>query len=246
MSLLTIVQEALGRMNLPVPGVVVTSTDAQVKLCYRLAQQQGKELSRRGAWKALTAEKTFTTVATAAQTNALPADLDWIIPDTIFDRTLRRKVSGPVSAVDWQYIQASLSNAIFPAFRIRGTSLLMTPTPTAGNTVGYEYVTKNWCQSNESVAQSAWAADTDTALVDEELHILGLIYRFRKARRLDFQDEQATYEGQVLQAIQREGVRPRISTDPVHRIGSDRGADALAGARPAIVLTENADFLLTE
>lgn len=248
MSLLTIVQGALGRMNLAQPGVVMTSTDPQVKLCYQLAIEGGKELARRGAWKALTAEATFTTVATAAQTSAIPADMDWIIPDTMFDRTLHRKVSGPVSAVDWQYIQASLSNAIFPAFRIRGTSLLMTPTPSAGNTVGYEYVTKYWCQSGDStpVPQITWLADGDTAIIDEELHTLGLIYRFRKSRGLDYSDALTNYERQVLLAIQREGSRPRLSTDAQPRIGSDRGADALAGARPNIVLTENADFLLTE
>lgn len=246
MSLLTIIQDALGRMNLPQPTVVVSSADPQVKLCLKLADEGGKELSRRGAWKALTAEKTFTTVATAAQTDALPTDLDWIIPDTMFDRTLRRKVSGPVSAVDWQYIQASLSNAIFPAFRIRGTSMLISPTPTAGNTIAYEYVTKYWCLSDASVSQTKWTADTDTPVLDEELHILGLIYRFRKSRGLDYSDAQTNYERQTLLAIQREGSRPRLSTDPIARIGSDRGADVLAGARPDVVLTEGGDFMLTE
>jgi hypothetical protein len=246
MTLLTIVQDALGRMNLPQPSVVVSSVDPQVKLCLKLADEGGKELSRRGAWKALTAEKTFTTVATEAQTDALPSDLDWIIPDTMFDRTLRRKVSGPISAVDWQYIQASLSNAIFPAFRIRGTSMLISPTPVAGNTVAYEYVTKYWCLSEASAQQTRWTADSDTPVLDEELHILGLIYRFRKSRGLDYAAAQTDYEKQVLQAIQREGSRPRLLTDAMPRIGSDRGADVLAGARPNVVLTEGGDFMLTE
>lgn len=241
MTILSICQDAAGRMGLVVPSAVVTATDAITKEMYRLAKQEGKELSRRGSWRALTTEKTFTTVATAAQTDALPSDLDWIIPETMFNRTMNRIVDGPLSAEEWQGIQASLVTRVWPAYRVRGTSLLMTPTPTAGDTVGYEYITKNWCQSSLSVAQSTWAADTDTALLDEELHTLGLIWRFKRAKGLDFEAEAALYDTQVRLALHREGSKPRISTDPFgNRYPS---ADVLAAARGNVILSTDGDGL---
>lgn len=241
MSLLTIVQNALSRMGLPRPTAVIGATDATVRECLALTQQEGKELSRRGIWKALTAEKTFTTVATAAQTDALPSDLDWIIPDTMFNRTLNRAIEGPLSPPEWQQYQAVLVTRVWPAFRIRGSSLLISPTPAAGDTVAYEYITSKWCRSSGGTAQAAWAADDDTAVLDEELHTLGLIWRFKHAKGLDYGDAAGLYDLQVRQALTREGVRPRLSTDPATR---RRGADAIAGARPNVILTEGGDQLL--
>lgn len=242
MSLLTIVQGACARLPITtIPTVVTTSTDNTVLGLYYLAQQEGKELARRCAWKALTAEKTFTTVATAAQTSALASDYDWIIPDTMFNRTTNRRVTGPASPEQWQLTQASLVTHVYPMFRIRGTSLLITPTPTAGDTVAYEYVTKNWCQSSGSTAQSAWAADTDTALLDEELMTLGLVWRWKRSKGLDAVAEFDTYQSEVLKAVMREGVRPRISTDADVRTP---GADVIAGTRPNVILTDSGDQIL--
>ncbi len=242
MTILSIVRAASSRLSLPIPAAVVSATDKTTIDMLALAQQEGMELSRRTAWKALTAEKTFSTTAASAQTGALPSDLDWIIPETMFNRDLKWRVVGPISSDEWQLIQASLTSTVFPAFRIRGTSLLMTPTPTAGQTVGYEYITKNWCQSSLGAPQAAWTADSDTAILDEELHTLGLIWRFLRSKGLDFTAELAEYEKQVSQAMLREGVRPVISTDPNVRLRK-RGADAIAGTKPNVIVNDVGDYI---
>lgn len=213
MSLLTIVRACCDRLSLNRPSVVVAANDVTHLQLLGLAQEEGKQLAREGTWRALTSEHTFTTVALAAQTSSLPTDFDWYRPDTMFNRTTRRRVAGPLSAEQWQLAQASLVTYVNPAFRMRGTSILISPTPTAGQTVAYEYITKNWCQSNASVGQAAWAADDDTALLDEELHILGIVWRWKKAKGLDYAEEFTTYQYQVAQALIRDGGRPRISQD---------------------------------
>jgi hypothetical protein len=217
MTILSIVNNAQDRLGLPRASAVMVSSDETVVQLRGLAQQEGRELAREGAWQALTSEKTFTTVAAAAQTSSVPTDFDWYIPDTMFNRTRTRRVEGPVTAAIWQDIQASLVTYVNPAFRIRGSTILITPTPSAGDTVAYEYVTKNWCQSVASVAQALWTVDTDTALVDEELHTLGIVWRFKKAKGFDYAEEFTTYQVQVKQALNRDGARPRISTDGGYR-----------------------------
>jgi hypothetical protein len=42
---------------------------------------------------------------------------------------------------------------------------------------------------------------------------LGVVWRFRKAKKLDFADELAVYEREVTDAIMRDGSRPRLSTN---------------------------------
>ena len=243
MSLLTIVTGALGRMGLPTTATVVGNTTRTVVEMLALLQQEGRELSRRAAWKVLQRETTFTTVAAAAQTDAaaLPSDLDWILPETMFNRTLNRQVDGPLSPGEWQQIQSALVTRVNPAFRIRGTSLLLSPTPAAGDTIAYEYVTNKWCQSSGGTAQTAWTADSDTALVDEELHTLGLIWRFKFMKGLPSWEEAAgLYDLQVRQAITREGVRSRLSSDPVW----DRnGSDVIAAARGNVILSSDGDSM---
>lgn len=218
MSLLTIVTKACSRLSLAVPTTVMANTNAQVVQLKELAQEEGKNLASKVIWKALTAEKTFTTTAAAVQTGAVPSDFDYLIPDTMFNRTARRRIDGPISADEWQVLQAAIIGRVFSAFRFRGSNILITPTPTAGETVAYEYVTKNWCQSSVGAGQSVWTADTDTALIDEELHTQGIVWRFLKMRGMDHQDAFRDYTQNVLQAIMREGSRPRLYLDGTNRI----------------------------
>lgn len=218
MSLLTIVTKACSRLSLAVPTSVISNTNAQVVQLLELAQEEGKNLASRAMWKALTAEKTFTTTAAAVQASSVPSDFDYIIPDTMFNRSTRRRVDGPISAEEWQVLQSAIVGRVFAAFRFRGSDILITPTPAAGETVAYEYISKNWCQTSGGTKQAAWAADTNTALIDEELHIQGLVWRFLKMRGMDHQDAFRDYTQNVMQAIMREGGRPRIYLDGVNRI----------------------------
>jgi hypothetical protein len=213
MSLITIIQNAADRLSLPRPSAVVLSSDQTVAQLLGLAQQEGKELARAGAWQALVAEQTFLTVAQEAQGNAIPADFDWIVPDTAFNRTARRRLAGPLTAPDWQSSKATVT-LVDPAFRLRGNAMLLTPAPGPGETIAYEYVSRNWCRSGGGAPQAAWGADHDTALIDEELHTLGIVWRFKKSKGFDYAEDFATYQIQVKQALNRDGARPRISTGP--------------------------------
>mgnify|MGYP001338086132 CR=1 FL=1 len=219
MSLLTIVQDAADRLSIPEPISAFTSSDTSIRELVGLAQQEGKELARRASWQSLTKEKTFTTTAAAVQTSAVPSDFDWYIPGTAFNRTRRRQMVGPLSQSDWQRIQASLVTLVNPGFRFRGDDILITPTPAAGETVAYEYVTLNWCTSIGGTPQSSWQFDSDVAVLDEELITLGLIWRFKKTNGFDYSEEFRSYDMQVTKAILRDGALPFLSTNltPVAR-----------------------------
>jgi hypothetical protein len=213
MSLLQIVKDACDELSLPRPTAVITATDPQVRQLLRLANVEGRSLAKRHGWQVLTSEHTFTTTASAVQltASAIPSDFGWIVPETMWNRSSKRRVYGPIDNQEWQGIQGSSVSSIDPAFRIRGNTILMTPTPTTGHSIYYEYISKNWCQSNAGVAQAAWAADADTGRLDEYLMTLGVVWRFRKAKKLAFADELAVYEREVTDAILRDGSRPRLS-----------------------------------
>jgi 3-methyladenine DNA glycosylase Tag len=201
LSLLTLVQDAADRLGVVRPTSVVGSADQQVRQLLSLAQQEGKELSRRFAWQVLTKEQTITATATETQANAIPADFDRVVNDTFYNRTANRKVEGPLNAQEWADYKASVSTVLFDAFRVRGDSLLLAPTPTAGDSYVYEYVSTWWCTTSAGTTGTlaAWASDDDIGILPEELMTLGVVWRFLRAKGLDYAEAFRSYEVAVMQ-----------------------------------------------
>jgi hypothetical protein len=216
MSLLTITQNAADRLGLPRPSTVVTASDENARFLLGVAQEEGKALYDRHTWQVFQTEYTFPTVNGTAS-YALPDGFDQLLKDTVFNRTSRRRMVGDLSPAQWQETQASLVTMVNPAFRIRGDLFYISPTPTSAETIAFEYMSNNWCRSSSLVGQSAWAADTDTGILNEELMTLGVIWRFKSKKGLDYAEDMANYEIAVNKAIFKDGARVTIDTSNCER-----------------------------
>lgn len=208
MSLLTIVQGVTRLLSIPTPSVVVTSTDPQVQQLYALANEEGQELARDEdqPWQQLLRQQTFVTVAQAEQTDAIPTDFESFIPNSFFNRTTRRELIGPITPQMWQAIQAQPQlNRVFLAYRMRDNAFLITPDPTADETIAYEYITKNWVLSAADVEKDSFTADTDTSVIPERLIQLGLRWRWLSAKGLDYAEAFRTYEYEKQKAKAKSG-----------------------------------------
>lgn len=198
MSLLTIVQGACGQLNLVQPSAVVSATDLQTLQLLALAKASGKEVARRFDWQILMKEGTFSTLAAETQVASVTttfADFARIGNNTMWNRTQNRPVRGPLTDQQWQRRKAATAQVgVEYYFRIRGGALLFTPVPPASDSIYFEYISSKWCQSSLAVAQTTWAADTDTALIDEELLRLDLVWRWLRAKGLDYAEEFRTFE----------------------------------------------------
>lgn len=206
MTLLTIIQETTNLLSIPEPSVVVGSTDTQVRQLFALANEEGRASARSHDWQALTSEFTFSTAATPDQLTALPDDFDHFYSNSMYDRTTIRPVLGPITPQQWQAIQAYPQiNSVNISFRIRGNIYLATPTPSAADTVAYEYVSMNWCLAANGSGKAAFTADTDTTVLPEWLFTLGLRWRFRKSKQLDYAEDFRTYQSELQQLQARDG-----------------------------------------
>jgi hypothetical protein len=216
MSLLTIIGDAAKRIGLSPPSTVINSTDPNAVSLLAAAQQEGKTLARRHEWQVLQTEYTFPT-ADGTASYALPTGFARILKETVFNRTQRRRMVGDLTPQQWQETQASLVTMVNPAFRIRGNLFLISPTPSAVETIAYEYITKYWCESAGGTDQSSWLADTDTGILDEDLMTLGIIWRYKAGKSLEYAEDMQTYEMEVAKAILNDGARTRIDTSGVER-----------------------------
>lgn len=221
MSLLTIVRDAcarLGGIAGSPPSAVVASNDEAIALMLSLANQEGKELAGRIAWQKLTREVSFFTLAQEVQTGVIPAAAAWLLPGTMWNRTRREMVYGPVDAADWQALRASQVGPTTYRWRQRGGDLLFIPNPVAGEQIHFEYVTSMWVDVDGDGVPDAAAFQADgnvpviasTQALTEELMTLALVWRWRMVKGLEYAGHFQTYKVLVDQAISRDGGRPAV------------------------------------
>jgi len=241
-NLLSIIEQVADRIGLVRPTQVIGSSDPQARQLLALANQEGRELARRHPWQAITFEHTFTTVASETQTGAIPTSFDRFVPNTIYNRTTGEELRGPLTAQEWSDYKSGISTFVFDSYRVRGDSFLMAPTPTAGQTVAYEYVSKYWAMSAADTTpdQQWWLGDTDETVLDEELMILGIHWRYLRSRGLDYADVFQTYELALAQLTGRDGGSRILSMGPVrHRRAEVTGINVRLSDDDGTGLTED-------
>lgn len=199
MTIATVCRSVARRVQVTVPLSFVGSTDATAALLLEILDEAADDLVRRHPWQRLRKEHTFTTVAASAQTDGIPADFSWIVPDTAWNRTQQRPLHGPAHPVDWQRWESTVTGVIHDRFILRGGVFLVLPAPPADETFSYEYVTtKVWQDSNE-VAAATYSADTDSFLLPEPLLILAMKWRYKRDKGLDYAEDFQEAEKILLQ-----------------------------------------------
>jgi len=138
-------------------------------------------------------------------------DFNFIVNETMWNRTQRRPVFGPKSPAEWQQLKAQFMQGPWIQYILRGNQLLMLPSPSPGFQIYFEWISKYWCTSAGGAGQSSFQADTDVGVLDERLLTLGCIWRFKQMNKLDYAEAQDTYEAAVQDAIGRDGSKPRLN-----------------------------------
>lgn len=215
MTVLSVIQNFCRRTNLPVPTTVNGTTDTQVAQVMALLEEEGNDLSARGSWEALTLEASHTTLAIEDQgaiATIASNGFRNIVNQTIWDRTSRLPVAGPMSGQDWQALKAVLATGPRYRYRIRGGKLLVNPAPPAGDSWYFEYVSQYWILNGTTYKQY-FTLDTDTILLPETLVLMGLRWRWLREKGFDYAELFRTYEMQVSDALGRDGAKEVLTMD---------------------------------
>ena len=214
MSLLTIVKRFCQEVNIDEPATVMGTTDPQVKQVKAILQKEGDDLSGRGDWEALVNEATHTTVATESQgaiSSIATNGFRYIRNDTIWDRDLRLPVY-VIDASDWQQVKATEVTGPRYQARIRGGNLIVNPTPVAGHTWAFEYVTWNWMTDSSGTTNKQYFTDDgDLPLLPQTLLEAGLQWRWKKQKGMEYAEDFRTYETLVANELSRNGLKRPLS-----------------------------------
>jgi hypothetical protein len=136
------------------------------------------------------------TLTFAQDQYAMPTDFGYFINGTWWDRDQRWQMLGPLTAQEWQQLKSGLST-IGPRrmFRIYGNKLAIHPVPDEdAQTLVFEYYSSFWCQSSTGTAKIEWSADTDYYNLDDDAFILGMKWRIKAAKGLDYVQEKMDYD----------------------------------------------------
>lgn len=219
LSCLQIIQTACKRIGIVSPNAAVTSTDQQIIQLVSICEEEGQELAARFSWQALQAEATFTTLAAELQTSLATCapGFNFILNNTIYNRTLQRPVFGPSSPQEWQADKSAQFSGPWASFRIKGGSIYFYPAPSAGDSCYFEYSSRNWISTSAGGTSATWTDDADTPLLDDQLITLGTIWRWKKTKGLDYAEDFATYERRVTDATNRDSGKPVLCMDGAAR-----------------------------
>ena len=144
----------------------------------------------------------------------LPSDFAYMMAQTAWDRAFRWQLLGPLDAQEWQVLKSGISpTGPRRRFRIYNNTFNIDPVPgfdsnDNGSTEVFEYYSNGFCQSTGGTAgniQTAWLADTDNYCLDDDALILGIKYRYLRAKRLSYDEEKRDYDLLAERLMARDG-----------------------------------------
>jgi hypothetical protein len=191
------------------PSAYADTSDDDGLQTFRIANRQGRDLADQAhPWEELKTEGTITLVD-GAQAYALPADFRYLIPSTVWDSNAERIAIGPLTAFEWSRSQNS--GTIFGLnwrYEVRSGDFVIDQTVTsgdAGTVLSYEYISSYWARTSGGTAKLRFSADDDTQRFDDDLFIEGMIWRLKKVKGFDWEQDFAMYQNQLARVLSRDG-----------------------------------------
>lgn len=211
-SLLDAAKQVMGSSGIDVPTGVVAASD---KTMFYVACETVRKL-RRHVWQKTVKSATIT--MTTATDYALASDFMFYVPDTAWSGGGGRPVNLPSTPTEWTILKSGIG--LNPGqFNCRFINdRLEVQNPVSGETIRYEYASKNLLTSSGGTAKEMWTADTDLWVLDDELFLGELKWRWKKEKGIE--DWQA--DKQIADQYQRQ------------MRGQDRGAQTITPCPPGM------------
>lgn len=196
MSLLSIAQSVCDEIGLPRPNTIASNSDQLARQLFSLANKELRELSKGHDWPALVRENTFNTVALQQDYNG-PADFRRLVAGTAFRSTDYWQLRGSLTPQEWQRRKSGLLQEIYHvSFRLyeKPMRIRLLPVPASVEAYVYEYLTSYFAYSSAGAAQAGYVLDDDVSAVDEDLVQLGLMWRLKLAKGLEYAEDRNEYD----------------------------------------------------
>lgn len=201
MSLLTMCQNVLAETGWPVPSTISNSGDGTAKQIFAIANTELRAISEALSWPHLEIEYPFSTVA-GQSIYLWPVGFRVLAQQSLFDKNEYYGLRGSTGLQFWELLKygrlASICSSSFRVVYPLGVAgIELTPAPTGVSEMVAVYYTNMYATNAQGQSVPQYAADTDVSKVPERYVELGVKWRFRRAKGLDFSAELAEYNATV-------------------------------------------------
>lgn len=218
MSILAALQTAILRCTGTWPTDVYSSTDQVAREFADLANETATDIVAGHDWRALTSVASFVGDGVTEAFDP-PADYGRMLADAeIDDQASWFWGYSPIASVnDWMRLKAGGGAIVGPGgWLILGGRFQFYPAPTG--TAQFPYIRKTWAAASDGTPKLAFDADDDTFALSERLLALGLIWRWRAWKGLEYGEDMRNYEIALAQEQGRDkGARVLASVGPRFR-----------------------------
>lgn len=185
----------------PVPSAIASNSDATAQQIFGLANLELQNLSELLNWPFLEIEYPFSTVIDQA-VYLWPDDFRVMLQQSIFNADEYYELKGSCGIEDWNWRKyGMLGNISRQAFRVQyplgQPAIEIAPPPSQSENMIGVYYTKYFARDNTGASIPLYAQDTDISKIPELYVQMGLMWRFRRAKGLDFSVELAEYNNTI-------------------------------------------------
>lgn len=136
----------------------------------------------------------------------LPSDFEYFVQRTFWDNRYRWALIGPITAQEKQILRYGVvASGPRNKFYIRKNLMWLDPVPSEQFLIAYDYFSNAPIAKASGGYSNVWTSDNDTYLLDEDVFIQGLKWRFLRAKGLDYGEEYNSYEEDAARTIGRDG-----------------------------------------
>lgn len=196
MSILTAAQDAMVLCGLPQPSGVVSSTDLTVTKFLAFAQVEAETTGSDFNWRSLNIALQLTGDG-ATTLFALPSDFERILQGQALwsQKYPSIPLQGPISSQDLLALKALPVMPVRPVWRLIGGTLEIWPALSIGEIVNGEYRSTNPIVSGDGLTRKPrWTNDSDYTLFPEVILKLGMIWRWKQSKGLDYAEDFKSYQ----------------------------------------------------
>ncbi len=169
-----------------------------------LANEVAQDIIDKHDWQALTKVTDF---MGDGSTGAfpLPTDYDRMLLDSdVYDPSAWAWGYHHISSIN-QWMQREREPWISPGgWIILQNQMNFWPVPSANAVARFAYISSNYARNADGQEKAKFDSDTDTFAIDERLLKLGLIWRYRALKRLEYAEDMENYEIALSEAMSRD------------------------------------------
>lgn len=202
MSVFAAIRTAILRAEGVTVREAYSSTDQVAIEMSDLANEVAADIASQHDWQALTKIHSLTG---GAESYPLPADYDRMtFKADVDDASTWFWGYEPFDSVnDWMRYTSGHFQSTHPGgWIILGGELRFHPAPQSN--AQFPYVSTQWARSESGDPKSVFDRDDDTFLLSERLLTLGLIWRWKAQKGLEYAEDMATYEQILAQEMARD------------------------------------------